>query len=127
MQNQDTISPSRASRTAYAVCFLGCLLIFYALVKTMQYYTSPPPLNQARIDERKKALADLRAAEINLLNNYSLVDAARGIYRLPISYAMELTIREYQNPVAARSNLVFMSDKATAPLPQAPPPPNPFE
>ncbi len=119
--------PSRATLAAYAVCILGSLLIVYALVWTMQYYTAPPPVNQARIEERKKALAEQRAADEALVNHYGWVDQARGIVRLPVTNAMELTVREYRNPAAARSNLMALSDKATAPLPPAPPPPNPFE
>ncbi len=119
--------PSRATLAAYAVCILGSLLIVYALVWTMQYYTAPAPVNQSRIEERKKALAEQRAADEALVNHYGWVDQARGIVRLPVTNAMELTVREYRNPAAARSNLMARVEKATAAPPKAPEKPSQFE
>ena len=119
--------PSRFGLAAYAVAALGSLLIVYALVKVMQHYTRPLPVNQARIEERKKLRTEQTAAETDAVNNYGWVDQAKGIVRLPVTNAVELTIKEYRNPAAARSNLIALSDKAAAQAPKPPPPPNPFE
>jgi hypothetical protein len=118
---------SRGGSLAYAVALVGALLIVYALVKLMQQYTRPLPVNQARIEERRKALGEQRAADADALNAYGFVDQSKGIVRLPITNAMELTLKEYKNPAAARSNLVALSDKVSAPPPKAPEAPNPFE
>ena len=40
---------------------------------------------------------------------------------------MQITAQEWQNPAAARSNLIARDEKATAPAPVAPAKPNPFE
>ena len=48
----------------------------------------------------------------------------KGIVRLPVQRAVELTLQEWQNPGAARSNLISRVEKATA-LPPAKP--NPYE
>ena len=121
---------TRFARTrlgALAVSVLGCLLIVYGLVKTMQYYTRPAPVNAARVAERQKALLDQQAAERASLTAYGWVDQARGIVRLPITNAMELTRLEYRDPAAARTNLLNRLDKATTPLAKPPAPANPFE
>jgi len=47
--------------------------------------------------------------------------------RLPIAEAKKLALRDWQNPAAARSNLIARVEKATAAPPKAPEKPNPFE
>jgi hypothetical protein len=106
---------------------LGSFLIVAALVWAMQHYTQPPPLGEDRVALRKKALAELRAAEASELESYGWVDQGKGVVRLPITEAMKLALREGQNPAAARSNLIARVEKATAVPPPAPAKPNPFE
>jgi len=112
---------------AYAAGILGCFLIVAALVWAMRHYTQPPPLGEDRVALRKKALAELRAAEAEGLNTYSWLDQSKGLVRLPIAEAKKLTLRDWQNPAAARSNLIARVEKASAALPKAPAAPNPFE
>jgi hypothetical protein len=112
---------------AYFVAILGSFLIVAALVWAMQRYTQPPPLGEDRVALRKKALAELRAAEASELDTYGWVDQGKGIVRLPIKEAMKLALREWQNPAAARSNLIARVEKATALPPPAPAKPSPFE
>ena len=112
---------------AYLTGILGSLLIVAALVWAMQRYSQPPPLGEDRIAVRKKALADLRAAEASELESYGWVDQTKGVVRLPINEAMKLALREWQNPAAARSNLIARVEKATAVPPAAPAKPSPFE
>jgi hypothetical protein len=113
--------------SAYVIGILGCFLIVAALVWAMLHYTQPPPLGEDRVAVRKKALAELRAAEAEELNTYGWVDQGKGVVRLPIAEAMKITLRDWQNPAAARSNLVARVEKATAAPPKAPEKPNPFE
>jgi hypothetical protein len=112
---------------AYLAGILGSLLIIAALVWAMQRYTQPPPLGQDRVAVRKKALAELRAAEANDLASYGWVDQAKGVVRLPIAEAVKLALRDWQNPAAARSNLIARVEKATAVPPPAPAKPSAFE
>src|SRR4051812_8071926 len=112
------------------VAIAGTFLIVAGLVYFMRRYTQPAPLGQTRILERKKFLADIQAANADALNNYAWQDQPKGLVRLKISHAMNLTVQEYQNPQAARSNLTARADKAFAPPPPAPKvpeKPNPFE
>ena len=111
----------------YLAAILGSFLIVAALVWAMQHYTQPPPLGEDRVAARKKALAELRAAEASELETYGWVDQGNGVVRLPIAEAMKLALREWQNPAAARSNLIARVEKATAVPPPAPAKPSPFE
>ncbi|HOX57504.1 MAG TPA: hypothetical protein P5205_02630 [Candidatus Paceibacterota bacterium] len=112
---------------AYLLGILGAFLIVAALVWAMRHYTLPPPVDEDRVTLRKKALAEMRAAEASELENYGWVDQTKGIVRLPIAEAMKLALRQWQNPPAARSNLITRVENATAAPPAAPAKPNPFE
>ena len=112
---------------AYFFAILGAALIFAALVWEMKKYIEPGPLNAARAAERAAALKELRAAEADSLNNVGWIDQGKGIVRLPIANAMQLAEREWQNPAAARSNLIARVEKATYVPPPPPPKPSAFE
>ncbi len=109
------------------VALVGTFLIVAGLVWVMHDYTQPPPVNQARIAERKKYLEEIRAAEADALNHYGWVDPTKGLVRLPINRALELVLEEWKDPAAAHSNMAARAAKAFAPPPAAPPAPNPFE
>jgi hypothetical protein len=105
----------------YGLAILGAFLIVAVLAGIMRHYTQPAPaVDQARKDERARALADLRAAEADALHSVAWMDQAKGIVRLRIEDALILAEREGKNPAAARSNLIARVEKATA---VAPPPP----
>ena len=107
--------------SAYVIAVLGAFLIVAGLVWVMVQYTRPEPLGEDRAAARRKALAELKASNEDVLNNPNYVweNPAKGIVRLPISRAMELSFELWQNPAAARSNLIARVEKATAvPPPQ---------
>jgi hypothetical protein len=116
-----------SQKAASLVGILGAFLIVAILIYAMKSYVQPQPVNQARIDERKKALAELRAENERALGTYEVLDKTKGFVRLPIDRAMELTVEEYKNPAAARTNLVARADKAGAPAPKPPEAPSKFE
>ena len=113
------------SGLAYVAGILGAFLIVAALVWAMRHYTQPAPLGQQRAAERAKALAELRATDAEALNNVGWVDQSKGLVRLRIEDAMALVERNWQNPAAARSNLIERVEKAYPPPPKAAP--SPFE
>ena len=115
------------TRWVNATAVLGAFLIVGVLVWAMRHYTRAPELNAARAAERAKALAELRAAETEALHNLAWIDQSKGIVRLPVEDAMRLVEREWQNPAAARSNLIARVEKATAQPPKAPEQPSAFE
>ena len=103
----------------YLVGVLGAIVIFALLVYVMVTVTAPPSVSQDRIKERRKALAEVRAAEQVDLGSYGKLDAAKGLYRLKVEQAMALTEVFYKNPEAARTNLISRAEKANF----VPPPP----
>ena len=107
--------------SAYVFAVLGSFLIVGGLVWVMVQYTRPAPLGEDRAAARRKALQELRAANEEILNNPNYVweNPAKGIVRLPIDRAMALSFQWWQDPAAARSNLIARVEKATAiPPPQ---------
>ena len=118
---------SCCQKSASFIGILGAFLVVGVLVYAMKQYTRPAPLNTARIEERKKALAEIRAESEKGLHSNEVLDAGKGVVRLKIDRAMELTIDEYKNPAAARANLIVRAEKASAPAPKAPEKPNQFE
>ena len=94
---------------AYSLAVLGAFLIVGVLVSVMYAYTRPAPLTEDRAAIRRQALVDVQQADSNALYNPNYVwqDQAKGIVRIPINDAMALSLRLWQNPTAARSNLMF--------------------
>ena len=112
---------------AYIAAVIGAFLIVAGLVWIMHSYTRPEPLGEDRAAFRRKNLAEIRAANAEALSSFGWQDQTRGVVRLPISEAMKLVEHDWQNPAAARSNLIARVEKATAPLPKAPEKPSQFE
>jgi hypothetical protein len=111
---------------AYVVAVIGAFLIVAGLVWVMISYTRPEPLGEDRAAVRRKALEETRNADAEALYNPNFVwqDQTKGLVRLPIKSAMDLSLQLWQNPAAARSNLIVRVEKANY-IP--PPPPNKFD
>ena len=124
--------PARSTRdtarvTARVIGIFGTFLIVALLVLAMRHYTQPAPVSANRVEERYKFLQEQRAADARALNEYDWQDKDKGIVRLPVRRAIELTLQEWHNPAAARSNLISRVEKATAVPPPPPAKPNPYE
>jgi len=119
-------APQRTT-LAYAIGILGSLLIVAGLVWVMHRYAQPPPLAEDRKAMRAKNLSELRGAENDALNTTAWIDQPKGLVRLRIQDAMALVERAWQNPPAARSNLIARVEKATFVPPPPPAQPSPFE
>ena len=115
------------TKWAYCAALVGAFLIVGALVLAMRHYTRTEPLNANRATERAAALKELRASEAEALNAAAWIDQSKGLVRLPIAEAMKLAEREWQNPAAARANLIAREEKATFVPPPPPPKPSAFE
>ena len=122
-------SPTTSERTVWpiGVAFLIACFLFAVIVTAVKFSTTVPAIDADRATVRAKALAEIRAAENQALNHPGWINQDRGLVRLPISVAMQITEREWQDPAAARSNLTARVEKATAPAPQAPAKPSAFE
>lgn len=92
------------------------------LVSVVKKHLNPQPANQARIDERRKVAADVRAAAAQL-TQFAAIDKAKGQYQLRIDQAMEMVVRDWKEPASGRAQLISRLEKFNAP----PPPPPSFE
>lgn len=118
--NRCTAWWAQARLSASAAGILAALLAFVALLWAIRHYAQPPALAEDKIAARVKALAEVRTAEQALLHTYAVVDKTKGIYQVPIARALELTLHEWQQPAAARSNLLARVEKAAAKPPEKP-------
>jgi hypothetical protein len=112
---------------AYLIGIVGCFLIVAALGWAIYRFTQPAPLGEDRAAVRAKALAELRAADKEALENVGWIDKEKGLVRLRIEDAKNLVLRDWQNPAAARSNLIARVEKATYVPPPPPPKPSALE
>ena len=121
--------PKANERTVWpvGVAFLIACFLFAVIVAAVKFSTTVPAIDADRAVVRAKALAEIRAAENQALNYPAWINQDRGVVRLPIEVAMQITEREWQDPAAARSNLTARVEKAAAPAPQAPAKPSAFE
>jgi len=125
--NQEESGRCCGVRCSYAIAVLGAFLIVGALVWAMKYYTTPPSIVAERAALRTKNLTELRAAEEQAMENYGWVDQPKGIVRLTVDRAVELTVAAWQNPAEARKDLIAREEKATYVPPKAPEKPSAFE
>jgi len=116
-----------SQKTASLLGILGAFLIVGVLILAMKRYVQPAPINKARIEERKKARAEIQAENERALNTYEVLDKAKGLVRLRIDRAMELTLEDYKNPAAARTGMIARAEKAATLPPKPPEPPSKFE
>lgn len=115
------------STMAYVFAVVGAFLIVAALVWVTRKLVPLPALDEVRIAERYKNLADVRGLDSQALTTVGWVDQGKGVVRLPIETALKLAEREWQNPSQARSNLIARVEKATFVPPPPPAKPSQYE
>lgn len=104
----------------YILGALGTLLVAGAVVYVAYSYTKPADLSAARAAERRNNLAVLKQSNAEVLHSYGWVDQTKGVVRLPVERAVELTLQEWQNPAEGRKKLIARLDKANVPAPKPP-------
>ena len=91
--------------------FLMACFLFAVFAVKMRRSVPVPAVDADRAAVRLKALTEIRAAESQALNQAGWIDRNRGLVHLPIEVAMQITEREWQQPDAARSNLLARAEK----------------
>jgi hypothetical protein len=104
----------RAQAVAWGLGILGTFLLMAVLVGALYRYALPEPIAAARAKERYRFLAEQKAADAKATTEYAWQDRAKEIVRLPVARALELTLQEWQNPAAARTNLIARVEQAPA-------------
>ena len=124
----DLISPPTAARSPVSFgAWLGVVLLFlffgifvYVLVAATPHGNN---YEQKRAEARKKKLNDARNTATQELNSYAWVDKGKGVARIPIDRAMQLTLRDLASKKPEPANPITTPAEAAAPAasPAAPP------
>lgn len=110
-----------------AIAFIAGGAIFAVLVVAVKLFINIPAVDADRGAAISKALFDIRTNEVASLNNIGWADKPRSIVRLPIGTAIQMTERNWQNPAAARADLIAREEKASLPAPKVAPKTNAAE
>lgn len=88
--------PSKSGSWIAFVAALGGFSIFGLILLVAYLPKKPVPLaeGQRTPEQRKTALAELRAKEQSAATTYAWIDQGQGVVRLPIEEAMRLTLQE---------------------------------
>ncbi|MBM3892765.1 MAG: hypothetical protein FJ388_26915 [Verrucomicrobia bacterium] len=116
---------SHPNVTARAVAVVVIFMLMSVAIWFMYLYTQPGPVEETRWAERTKNLSDLNVKNKDELENPGWVSKERGVVRLPVARAMELTVKEWQDPAAGRAGLIARMEEALPPMPPAPAAPKP--
>lgn len=103
---------------AWSVGVLGSFLVIGGLAWLLVIYSRPAAPGEDRVALRRKNLRELRAIEAEVISHYGWVDPAKGIVRLPVSRAIELSVQEMADPAAARASRIARVEKATEKPPE---------
>jgi hypothetical protein len=125
--NDETTKNSEQPVWHIGLVFVAACFLFAALVAIVKFSASAPGIEAERAAVISKALFEIRTNEIASLNNAGWVDQQHGVVRLPIETAMQMAERDWQNPAAARTNLISRAENANAPLSKTAPKPSQFE
>ena len=94
------MSEIQISKSNTFLTFLGCLGAFlvFVLIIFVAYLPNRPERVDAQVYATRQAKADeSRAAGVQKLTNYELIDAEAGTARIPIEEAISLTISGYSS------------------------------
>ena len=96
------MSEIKISKSNTFLTFLGCLGAFlvFVLIIFIAYLPNRPERVDAQVYATRQAKADeSRAAGVQKLTNYEVIDAEAGTARIPIEDAINLTIASYNSGV----------------------------
>lgn len=105
---------------AWFVGAAGTMLLVGGLAWWIFHRTQPPGVDTARATLRYSNLVEIRSAAHAALTTAEPIDKVKGIYRIPITNAMELMLRLWQDPAAGRTDLLARIERATAKPPEKP-------
>jgi hypothetical protein len=86
-------------KNLFGLFFAGILLVAVLVFFAFQYfnYLSFKQTQEAAESAVYYQIETLRANDTEILNNYGVVDADAGIYRVPVDSAAALVVEDYQN------------------------------
>lgn len=123
----DVTSPPTAARPSISFgAWLGVVLLFlfFGIFVFVLVAATPHGNNyeQKRAEARQKKLNDARNAATKELNSYAWVDKGKGVARIPIDRAMQLTLRDLASKKPEPANPIATPAEAAAPAASPPTP-----
>lgn len=123
----EVTSPPTAARSPISFgAWLGVVLLFlfFGIFVFVLVAATPHGNNyeQKRAEARKKKLNDARNAAAQELNSYAWVDKGKGVARIPIDRAMQLTLRDLASKKPEPANPIATPAEAAAPAASPPAP-----
>ena len=123
----DVTSPPTAARSPISFgAWLGVVLLFlfFGIFVFVLVAATPHGNNyeQKRAEARKKKLNEARNAATRELNSYGWVDKGKGVARIPIDRAMQLTLRDLASKKPEPANPIATPAEAAAPAASPPAP-----
>lgn len=105
--NNHTTNIEVPNNTKYTWGGIGVIALIAAiagLALSFYFINAAQPLNLEIAKERKAKLADVNAKQNELITSYAWVDQAKGIVRIPVERAMQLTVEDLRNPKDIKSS-----------------------
>ena len=120
-------TPERAPTSFGAWLGIVLLFLFFGIFVLVLVAATPHGDNYEakRAQAREKKLNDTRNAATQELNSYAWVDKGKGIARIPIDRAMQLTLRDLESKKPAPANPIETPAQAPAPAASPAPPVSP--
>lgn len=114
---------SDGNRGGVFLRFLLTVALFCVMVVLLRLTwdsARPTSIGAERAKLRKANLAEVRSVEEEILTSYGVVNAEKGIYRMPIDQTIQMMIQEWKQPEKARQKMAKRVDLAVAPPPETP-------
>jgi len=119
------MSETQVSKSNSLLTFLGSLgaILIFVLILFLAYLPNrPEPVNAQTAADRQAKADESRAAGIQKISNFEVINAESGTVRIPIEDAMEFTVAAYDRGVALFTPIaeeVTDAAEAEAPIEQA--------
>src|SRR5947207_6971151 len=110
-------TPERAPISFVAWVGIVLLFLFFGIFVLVLIAATPHGDNYEakRAEAREKKLNDARNAATQELNSYAWVDKGKGIARIPIDRAMQLSLRDLASKKPAPANAIEATAQTPAP------------
>src|SRR5947209_14344348 len=110
-------TPERTPISFRAWLGVVLLFLFFGIFVFVLVAATPHGNNyeQKRAEAREKKLNDARTAANKELNSYAWVDKGKGVARIPIDRAMQLTLRDLASKKPEAANPIATPAEAAAP------------
>ena len=99
MEQKDTLGYEKKDVNLKMIIVVGLssvLILIIIFVVLTDYFTvmEADAVYEAQLKPESVTLNDLRAEDEKILTTYQLIDAEKGVYRIPIERAMHLLVEE---------------------------------